>query len=149
MSYRLSSMTLRTNNTSRGLAAIAALWADVQSEKLPLLFDSGGAFHAGLSPISRYSGYSSYENGEYDLSIFAVSADFFAALEQKAAQGTYRKYEVSGEDLSVCTRAAWEQVWADQKAGRLQRTFSEDFERTVPTEYTKDGMCHCYLYIAI
>ena len=40
MSYRLSAVTVRADNSPRGLAAIGRLWEDVQSGKLPLLFDS-------------------------------------------------------------------------------------------------------------
>ena len=54
MSYRLSAVTLRADNSPQGMAAIGQLWEDVQSGKIPLLFDSQGAFQPGLSPISRY-----------------------------------------------------------------------------------------------
>ncbi len=35
MSYRLSAVTLRTNNSPQGLAAVARLWEDIQSGRLP------------------------------------------------------------------------------------------------------------------
>lgn len=146
MSYRLSAATLRADNSPEGMAAIAALWEDVQSGKLPLLFDSAGAFRSGLSPISRYSNYEKGAEGAYDLTVMTVTADFFPALDKQAAQGHCRKFEAAGEDLTACTRAAWEQVWGD---GSLKRAFTEDYESTVPAEYTKDGKCHCYLWIAV
>lgn len=43
MAYQLSAVTLRTRNSSEGLAAIGALWEDIQKGRLPLLFDSEGA----------------------------------------------------------------------------------------------------------
>lgn len=46
-------------------------------------------------------------------------------------------------------KKAWEKVWREQKSGDIKRVFSEDYESTVPGEYTKDGKAHCYLYIAI
>ncbi len=146
MSYRLSAVTLRTDNSPQGLATVAQLWDDVQSGKLPLLFDSEGAFHPGLSPISRYSGYESDEAGTYDLTILTVTAEFFAQMEEKAASGAYRKYEAAGDDLSACAQAVWGQVWGDVS---LKRAFTADYESTVPARYAKDGKCHCYLWIAV
>lgn len=146
MSYRLSAVTVRADNSPQGLAAIGRLWKDVQSGKLPLLFDSEGTFQPGLSPVSRYSHYESNQTGAYDLTILTVTADFFARMEEKAARGLYRKFEAAGEDLSACAQAAWEQVWG---APSLLRAFTEDYESTVPAEYAKDGKCHCYLYISV
>ncbi len=146
MSYRLSAVTVRGDNSPQGMAAIGQLWADVQSGKLPLLFDSEGVFQPGLSPVSRYSNYESDQTGAYDLTILTVTADFFAGMEEKAAAGLYRKYEAAGDDLTSCAQAAWGQVWGDAS---LKRAFGEDYESTVPAEYTKDGKCHCYLYISI
>lgn len=146
MSYRLSSLTLRVDNSPRGMEAIGQLWEDVQSGRMPLLFDSEGSFQPGLSPISRYSNYDCDQTGVYDLTILTVTAPFFAAMEKKVAAGLYRKFEAVGDDLISCTQAAWEQVWNDPS---LPRAFTEDYESTVPAEYAKDGRCHCYLYIAV
>ncbi len=49
----------------------------------------------------------------------------------------------------VTARKAWEKVWSDQKSGEIKRAFTKDYESTVPSEYTKDGKAHCYLYIAL
>lgn len=146
MSYRLSSVTLRTDNSPQGLAAVSALWDDVQSGKLPLLLDSAGTFRPGLSPISRYSHYEKGTEGAYDLTVMTVTADFFAVLEDKAASGRYQKFEAAGDNLTACSQAAWGQVWGDTS---LKRSFTEDYESTVPAEYAKDGKCHCYLWIAV
>lgn len=146
MSYRLSNLTLRADNTPRGMEAIGQLWEDVQCGKIPLLFDSEGAFQPGLSPISRYSNYEKGQAGAYDLTILTVTAGFFAQMEKKTAAGAYRKFEAAGDSLTSCAQAAWEQVWGDSS---LPRAFTEDYESTVPAEYAKDGKCHCYLYISI
>lgn len=71
-------------------------------------------------------------------------------MERKCAQGIYKKYDVSTADgdLGKCTKAAWEKVWSEQAAGKIRRAFTEDYESSVPAEYTKDGKAHCYLYIA-
>lgn len=76
MAYQLKEVTLRTDNSPDGMEKIAALWKDIETGKLPLLFDSEGNFLQGLSPVSLYSNYESAEKGEYDLSIRAVTADF-------------------------------------------------------------------------
>ena len=149
MAYQLKSLSIRTNNTEGGMAQIDGLWQDVTSGKLPLLFDSEGQFLPGISPISRYSHYASDETGDYDLSVLAVHADFFAEMEQKVAAGQYKKYEEAGEDMGLCAKTAWERVWRDQSAGTIKRAFSEDYESAVPTAYAKDGLAHCYLYIAV
>lgn len=146
MSYRLSAVTVLADNSPRGLEAIGKLWEDIQTGKIPLLFDSEGVFQPGLSPVSRYSNYESDQSGAYDLTILTVTTDFFAGMEEKTARGLYRKYEAAGDDLGSCAQAAWGQVWGD---AALKRAFTEDFESTVPAEYAKDGRCHCYLYIAV
>lgn len=149
MAYQLKSVTLRASNSESGMKKIEEVWADVASGALPILFDSDHTFQPGVSPVSKYSNYESDETGAYDFSILGVSSDFFEALEGLVLLGKYKKYERAGEDLLVCTKQAWEQVWGDQKAGKLCRSFTEDYESSVPAEYTKDGKCHCYLYIAV
>lgn len=149
MSYVLKSITIRTNNSEEGMKKIADLWQDVASGKLPILFDSDHIFQQGISPISQYSNYESDESGNYDLSIKGVTADFFQKMEKAVAAGNYKKYDVTGDDLASCAAAAWDSVWSDQKNGAIKRAFSKDYESTVPAEYTKDGKCHCYLYISI
>lgn len=45
MSYLLKEITIRTNNTVEGMEKIEEVWKDINSGKLPLLFDSEGLFH--------------------------------------------------------------------------------------------------------
>ena len=151
MAYILSEITIRTNNTPAGMQKIAELWQDISNGKLPVLFDNEHNFQPGISPISRYSNYASDENGDYDLSILGVTADFFTKLEEKFQIGLYKKYDASSveDDLTVCTGKAWEMVWAEQAGNQINRAFTQDYESTVPAEYTKDGLAHCYLYIAL
>ena len=146
MSYRLTAVTLRADNSPRGQEAVGQLWEDVHRGNIPLLFDSGGAFRPGLSPVSRYSNYESDQAGAYDLTILTAPADFFAGMEEKAAAGLYRKFEAAGDDLIACIQAAWEQVWG---APSLKRAYTTDYESAVPAQYAKDGKCHCYLYISV
>lgn len=80
----------------------------------------------------------------------AVTADFFQKMDIEVSKGFYKKYdEDENGEISACTRKAWEKVWSAQKSGDIRRNFTTDFESTVPSEYTKDGKAHCYLYIAI
>ncbi len=145
MAYVLNCMTIRTNNTHEGISKIDELWKDIVSGKLPILFDSEHNFQNGLSPVSRYSNYD--ENGNYDLSILGVRADFFKELEN--TKDAYKKYDFCAEDISKCTKNAWKTVWDDQKNGLINRSYTIDYESTVPAEYSKDGKAHCYLYIAV
>lgn len=149
MAYQLKSVTIRTSNTAEGLEKINQVWADVVSGKLPILFDSEQNFQPGISPVSKYSNYQSDETGEYDLSVMAVTPDFFQKMEELVREGKYKKYDECGEDIASCAQKAWGQVWSEQKTEALVRAFSQDFESTVPAEYTKDGKAHCYLYIAV
>ncbi|HEY4532946.1 MAG TPA: AraC family transcriptional regulator [Fusobacterium sp.] len=149
MSYLLKEITMRTNNTVEGIQKIEELWQDVNSGKLPLLFDSKGLFSQGIFPISRYSNYESDENGEYDFSILGVNTEFFQELELRVKEGKYKKYEFLGDSIETCTKNAWEEVWKEQKEKTIERAYGIDYESTVPAEYSKDGKVHCYLYIAI
>lgn len=151
MAYKLKEVTIRTNNSEEGMKGINEIWADITSGKLPLLYDTNHVFQQGISPVSRYSNYSSNESGDYDLTIMAVTANFFQKMETAVSKGLYQKYDEKDEngDIGECARKAWEKVWLDQKSGKIKRTFIEDYESTVPGEYTKDGKPHCYLYIAV
>ncbi|MDD3253010.1 MAG: AraC family transcriptional regulator [Lachnospiraceae bacterium] len=151
MAYLLSEVTVRTDNSMDGMKKIDEIWNDIVSGKLPILFDSEHYFQEDISPISRYSNYDSDETGEYDLGILGVKADFFGKMEEKVSQGLYKKYDEADPqgDIGTCTKAAWEKVWADQKNGVIKRSFTCDYESSVPAEYTKDGKAHCYLYIAV
>lgn len=151
MAYTLKQVAIRANNTEDGMKKIGELWQDITSGKLSILFDSEHVFQQGISPISRYSNYESDENGEYDLSILGVTSDFFQMIETEVSKGLYKKYDVADEngDIGICTKKAWEKVWNDRKSGVITRTYTEDYESTVPAEYTKDGIAHCYLYVAI
>jgi predicted transcriptional regulator YdeE len=151
MAYKLKEVTVRTNNSEEGIKVIDEIWKDIVSGKLPILFNTDGMFQKGISPISKYSNYSSDENGDYDLTIMAVTVDFFQKMDEEVSKGFYKKYDEKDEsgEISVCTRKAWEKVWSEQKSGDIHRTFTSDFESTVPGEYTKDGKPHCYLYVAV
>ena len=40
MAYILKEVTIRTNNTEKGISQISELWKDISAGKLPVLFDS-------------------------------------------------------------------------------------------------------------
>lgn len=151
MSYKLELITIRTNNSDDGIEKISNLWRDVISGRLPILFDSEYNLQPGISPVARYNNYQNDENGDYDLSILGVTSDFFKKLEAKVSEGLYKKYDVSddNENMRACAKKAWENVWKDQKSGVIKRIFTEDYENSVPSQYTQDGKVHCYLYIAV
>lgn len=151
MAYKLNEVTIRINNTVEGIKKIEEMWCDITSGKLPILFDSEHNFQQGISPVSRYSNYENDENGDYDLSIMGVTADFFNQIEIEVRKGFYKKYDVCDDngDIGACTKKAWEKVWNEQKNGDIKRAFTKDYESSVPAEYTKDGKVHCYLYISI
>ena len=151
MAYILNEVTIRINNTPEGMEKIEEIWKDIVSGKLPILFDSEHNFLQGISPVSRYSNYASDESGDYDFSILGVKMNFFEAMEAEVSKGSYKKYDISDDtgDIAACTKKAWEMVWSAQKSGEISRSFTEDYESTVPAQYTKDGKAHCYLYIAV
>ncbi|PJI07970.1 MULTISPECIES: hypothetical protein [Clostridium] len=151
MAYKLKGITVRTNNSGEGEKVIGEIWGDIESGKLPVLFNTENVFQQGVSPVSKYSNYSSDEKGDYDLTIMAVTAHFFKKMEAAVHKGLYKKYDEKDESgqIGICTRKAWQRVWLDQKLGNIKRAFTEDYESTVPGEYTKDWKPHCYLYIAI
>lgn len=149
MAYSFKSVTVRTDNSESGMAKINELWADIMTGKVPLDFIRNGVPVKGLSPVSSYSHYESDEKGKYNLSVMTVTVDFFAKMEELVAQGKYVKIDESGETITDCANKAWSKVWQLTASGEIKRAFTIDYESTVPTEYTKDGKAHCYLYIAI
>lgn len=151
MAYKLTSVTIRTNNSHEGQEQIQNLWKDIETGKIPLLFDSEGNFQNGISPVSCYSNYESDEFGDYDLSIFSTTSNFFENIENEVQKGKYKKYDIYDEstDIGTCVKLAWEKVWSDQKNGRIKRLYTADYESSVPAKYTKDKKNHCFLYIAV
>lgn len=149
MAYLLKEITIHTDNSENGMGKINEVWQDIVSGKLPLMFDSVGTFQQGLSPISKYTNYESDETGAYDMTIFTVTADFFAQMQERVQTGEYRAYDFDGINIQEAANKAWTQVWEEQRTDKLCRTFTADYESTVPGEYTKDSKAHCYLYIAI
>jgi predicted transcriptional regulator YdeE len=149
MAYLIKEITIKTNNSKEGLEKIEALWQDISTGKLPLLFDSEHAFQQDISLVARYSNYESDEKGDYDLSIIAAAPNFFQNIEAEVIAGRYKKYDESGEDLPTCARNAWWKVWSEQQSGEITRVFSEDYEVSVPAEYSAGGKAHCVLYVAV
>ncbi|MCR3758275.1 hypothetical protein KYB31_04605 [Clostridium felsineum] len=151
MSYKLKEVTIRTNNSIEGMKEIDEIWKDIENGKLPILFDTDHVFQKGVSPVSKYSNYTSDEMGNHDITVMAVKPDFFEKMEMKVMEGIYKKYDEEDEsgNISICAKKAWKKVWQDYKSGNIDRTFTDDYESTVPPEYTKDGKAHCYLYIAV
>lgn len=149
MSYTLKKVTIRTNNTQEGIERIGQLWQDINTGRIPIVFDSENNFQNGISPISMYNNYESDENGDYDLSILGVNSDFFVELEEQVKKGNYKKYESIDSDMIVSTKNAWKIVWREQKENIINRAYKIDYESTVPAEYTNDKKAHCYLWISI
>jgi len=149
MAYKLNEITIRTDNSEGGMAKINEIWNDIVNGKLPLLLDSEGNMENDVSLVAKYCNYENDENGDYDLTIMGVTQKFFEELEQKVMAGAYKKYDVSDDNFGLCAKKAWEKVWADKEAGKIERTYSEDFECTVPAQFAQDGTNHCYLYIAV
>lgn len=149
MSYQLTEVTIRTNWAEEDKKN--ELWEDVESGKIPLLFSSEHRFVSGLSPVSKYSRYENKDCGDYDFSIIAVKSDFFTKMEKNVADGFYIKIETVEEDgnLENCAKRAWNIVQEKESEELIQRTYFEDFESSVPSEYTKDKKAHCYLYSGV
>ncbi|MCH3972994.1 MAG: AraC family transcriptional regulator [Oscillospiraceae bacterium] len=149
MAYLLKEITIHTDNSEGGMSKMGEVWQDIVSGKLPLMFDSAGAFQQGLSPISKYANYESDETGAYDLTIFTATEDFFARMQERVQAGEYRAYDFDGSSIQEAANKAWNQVWEEKRSGQLCRAFTTDYESTVPGDYAKDGKAHCYLYIAV
>lgn len=151
MTYSLSKLTFRTDNSPTGVQAITEVWQDIANGRLPLLTDNQYNILTGITLVAQYSNYADNERGSYDLSIMQVNLDFFQQLEQQVSQGLYAKYEASDPagNLESCTRQAWSTVWKDQEVGTLTRAFTYDYESILPAEQAEDNQAHCYLYIAI
>lgn len=139
MSYRLREVTLEDGGD------VDALWRDISSGRLPLLFDSNGQLQKGLSPVTRYA--HGADGGE-TVSVLAVTAEFFQHLNEETEQGRFRRYTArdEGGDLKASARAAWALVHRD---GLRSKRNAADYESNIPPAWTKDGAAHTYLYIAL
>lgn len=151
MTYQLKAIRTRTNNSQAGMMAIQEIWGDIFSGKLPLLYDSEHKTISETSLLCEYSNYASNEVGDYDFTIMAVLPPFIIKLEEDVEKGVYKKYDVTNEDndLVQCTTEAWQQVWTDSQNNTIQRSFTKDYECSIPDTYSPDGKAHCYLYIAV
>lgn len=151
MPYILHSITIHMGKHTQHSAVIAEIWSDIESGRIPLLFDNELNFVPGISPILQYSDYSKDDAEEYALSFIGVTSNFFRELEKKVQNGFYKKYDFCSKnlDLIACSEKAWEIVRTDQETGKINRAYTCDYESTVPAAYTKDGKVHSYLYIAI
>ena len=141
----MKEITIRTNNSVEGIKKIEKLWQDVMSGSTPLDLTENTVL------ISKYSNYVSNENGDYDLSIVAVDCDFMQQLEKGYTEGKYKKYDFCSENIDIAanTKAAWQQVWTDTQEGRIKRSYTEDYECTIPADHSEDHKPHCLLYISI
>ncbi len=141
----MKEITIRTNNSIEGIKKIEKLWQDVMSGKTPLILKENTVL------IAKYSNYDTNENGDYDLSILAVDCDFIQQLEKECSDGKYKKYDLFSEntDIPANIKEAWLQVWTDTQEGRIKRCYNEDYECTIPADYSQDHKLHCLLYISI
>lgn len=141
----MKEITIRTNNSVEGIRKIEKLWQEVMSGKTPLILTENTVL------IARYSNYASNENGDYDLSILAVDCNFMQRLEKECSDGKYKKYDLCSENIDTAanTKEAWQQVWVDTQERRIKRSYSEDYECTIPADYSQDHKLHCLLYISI
>lgn len=151
MPYILNSVTVRMNKSTQNSSVIAEIWSDIENGQIPLLFDNEHNFVPVISPVLKYDDYSKDDTEGYSLSFMGVTSDFFRELEIKVQKGLYKKYDFSSEtlDLVACSEKAWKTIKADQKAGKINRSFACDYESAVPAAYTKDGKAHSYIYVAI
>ncbi|NCB93400.1 MAG: AraC family transcriptional regulator [Clostridia bacterium] len=149
MGYVLKEIAISMDGSENEVQNLNDIWRDVESGKIPLLFDSDGEFMDGLSPISLFTNYAANQKGIYDLKIITVKSDFFAQMEQRIIEGKYRKYDCDDANMQNAINRAWSQVQEDEKNGVIVRAYTKDYESTVPKEYTKDGKAHCYLYISL
>jgi predicted transcriptional regulator YdeE len=149
MAYAVKELTIRTNNSPEGMGKTFSVWQDIGSGKIPILFDSDHHVVQDKFLVAKYHQYESDETSDFDLSITSVTQDFFQKLEENVANGNYKKYEASDVDVGTCTQKVWSGVWNDQKTGNIHRAFSEDFENSIPSDFSPDGKAHCCLYIAV
>ena len=141
----MQEITIRTDNSIEGIEKIEKLWRNVITGKTSLILTDNTVL------VAKYSNYDSDENGNYDLSILAVDHNFTERLEEGYANGKYKKYDFCSEDTDIATntRAAWQQVYIDNQFGQIIRTYTDDYEISIPANFSEDHKFHCLLYISI
>ena len=151
MTYRFKEVTIRTDNSLKGMQQIGQLWQDITTGTIPVLFDTDHQLQQDVILLAKYSNYEQDEKGAYDFTIIGATASLIQELETQAERGIYKKYSISDAngDVNACTQKAWKLVWEEQKAGVLQRSFCNDYESSIPAAFSKDGKAYCTLYIAV
>lgn len=141
----MKGITIRTNNSAEGIKKIEKLWQDVMRGSSKLILAGN------ITPIAKYSNYDSDENGDYDLTILAVDYNYMQQLERGCMKGKFRKYDFCSEntDIAAAIKAVWQKVDDDVREGKIKRSYTEDYECTIPPDYSRDNKLHCLLYIAI
>lgn len=148
MAYQLESITMQADMSPESMAQVTEVWGDIASGRIPLLLNSDGAPAPGAAPVTEYIDYAGVMEGRpYTMTIRAVPPEFFAQMNQRAADGEFRLYETAGATIPECSAAAWGLAQEDETQGRVKIDYSYALESTVPPEYTKDGQAHCYLYV--
>ncbi|MBD5559878.1 MAG: hypothetical protein HDQ87_05910 [Clostridia bacterium] len=148
MAYRLESISFRVDGGAAGGAATEAIWNDLVQGKLPLLFDSDGQFVPGLSPVTEYRDFDGRVSSlPCSMTIRAVPGSFFQQMADQMDAGLYKLYTAAGSDIAECSAAVWKMFSEDEdpSVGNVDDPYA--VESSVPTEYTKDGKAHSYLWV--
>lgn len=145
--YRFRELTIRTDNSEGGIAAIAGLWKDVADGRYPVAFDGS----SDVFPVACYHRYESDEKGAFDYTIMSVTPAFIAEKEAEVRAGAFVRYEATDRagDIAKCTADVWKQVWEDSGSGKIARAFACDYEMGMTPACTADGSAYCRLYISV
>ena len=152
MPYELAQLEIKTNDSQQ-----KKLWKDISSGIIPILLNSLGKLHDSIFLVCKYD--KRDKQGNYHLNISNVNSTFnsdhFKDIEKKIKNGKYKKYGgengliIDEKNVNSFLSLAWEEVWKEQKDGKLNRAYSTDYVKIIPCEISEDRKEHCYLYIAV
>lgn len=139
MSYKIKSLTIRTNSTKEGIDSIYEIWKDIESEKIPMMLCDN------FNMISKYHNYDN--DGYYDMTIISLDYKLFESdIESKS---NFKKYEAEGENIAEAINNAWNKVHEDADKGLLKRSFIEDYECSFYSNQINKDKDYCRLYISV
>ena len=132
---KLEKITIRTDNTEKGVARIGELNNSVLSKELDLISE-------GNTSVVTYSNYESNDKGMYDYTISDYTVEDRDKLLHKLREDiNYKEYTLNASTPVDSIQNTWKEVWSAD----INRAFSIDYEFTLFDNETNTFNTHVFI----